>query len=133
MSTRSNIALYNTETQTAQVIYVHYDGYYSGVGTTLKKHYQDVEKVKKLISGGDISSLAEEVEIPENVIHDFDNRNEKITTFYGRDRGETGVESETRYLSKDKLHTLKDNDYLYVFLEKEGFWLYTHTETLVEL
>jgi len=135
MSTRSNIAIYNTETETARVIYCHFDGYYDGVGKTLKEHYQDVEKVKKLIEGGDISSLGEHVEIPNGEKHDYNNRNTEfdITTFYGRDRGETGINAKTRYLSKDKLHRLKANEYLYVFLEKEGFWLCTHTKELVEL
>ena len=133
MSTRSNIAIYNTKTETAQDIYVHYDGYYSGVGATLKEHYQDVEKVKKLIAGGSISSLGQEVEIPEGVEHTFNEPAKDITVYYGRDRGETGQEAQTSFLSFDKLHTLLDNEYLYVYLEIEEKWLCTHTKTLVEL
>tara|TARA_R110000737_G_C14538373_1_gene478527 strand:+ start:514 stop:915 length:402 start_codon:yes stop_codon:yes gene_type:complete len=133
MSTRSNIVIYNTKTEMSKSIYVHFDGYYSGVGATLKEHYQDVTKVRKLIAGGDVSSLGELVEIPEGVDHSFDNKNKDITVFCGRDRGESGVEAQEEQLEFDRLKRLRENEYLYVYLELEEKWLCTHTETLVEL
>ncbi|MDD3586777.1 MAG: hypothetical protein PHQ75_06300 [Thermoguttaceae bacterium] len=42
-----------------QAIYSHFDGYIDGVGATLKEHYQAREKIEKLISLGDISSLCD--------------------------------------------------------------------------
>jgi hypothetical protein len=133
MSTRSNIAIYNTETETAQYVHVHSDGYYSGVGATLKEHYQDVEKVKKLIAGGNISSLEKEVDIPEGVQHDFDSRDENVTTFYGRDRGDTGDEAQTINITKENLPRLRRQEYLYVYLELEEKWIATHTEAFINL
>ena len=134
MATRSNIAIYNSESQIAEYIYVHVDGYYEGVGAILKEHYQDVQKVKRLIAGGDISSLGKEVEIPEGVEHSFESPAEDVTVFYSRDRQESDVEAQKVYLlSLDKLHRLKKEEYLYVYLELEKKWLCTHSKNLVEL
>lgn len=56
MSTRSLIAYDNGENVFAA--YCHWDGQPSGVGWTLFQHYRgDVDKVKSLISLGEISSL----------------------------------------------------------------------------
>lgn len=63
----------------------------SGVGATLREHYADPAKVDALIALGDISSIGEEV----GEQHDFNARGHKMTTAYGRDRGETGGESKT--------------------------------------
>ena len=58
MSTRSNIAI---ETKDGQVkaVYCHSDGYLSGVGKTLIQHYTNYDDVEKLINGGGISSLGD--------------------------------------------------------------------------
>jgi len=42
----------------------------------LKEHYKDREKVEKLIALGDISSLGEEVDIPNGVEHSFEKPHE---------------------------------------------------------
>ena len=87
MATRSRIAIEN-ENGTVTSIYCHYDGYPSGVGETLQQHYTDHEKVKKLISLGSLSSLYENVDIPEGVKHDFNRPADGITVAYHRDRGD---------------------------------------------
>lgn len=89
MSTRSYIG-YVTESGKVKYVYCHFDGYPSGVGSTLIKYYTDPKTIAKLISMGGISSL--EAKIGRK--HPFDSRNndkpenEKQTTFYHRDRGE---------------------------------------------
>lgn len=61
MSTRSNIAILNND-GTVTAIYAHWDGYIDYNGRILSESYQEIEKVKKLISGGDLSSLYREIE-----------------------------------------------------------------------
>jgi len=75
MGTRSTIGMLN-DNGSIDYIYSHWDGYFDGVGKMLHSHYNDTNKVAELLSYGDLSSL-------EPTIAD--------TTFYGRDRGETGV------------------------------------------
>ena len=55
MSTHSFICMEDDDS--IRAIYSHFDGYLDGVGATLKGHYQDREKIEKLISLGDISGL----------------------------------------------------------------------------
>jgi hypothetical protein len=81
MATRSTIAMATAEG--IRSVYVHWDGYPDGVGATLENHYQDVEKLERLMSIGDISSLREDI----GEQHDFNSASD-VTTFYGRDRGE---------------------------------------------
>ena len=50
------------EDGTLEAVYCHYDGYPEGVGKTLKEHYQDPDKVERLIEGGGMSCLAPDVE-----------------------------------------------------------------------
>ena len=61
MSTRSWVAIqsasHDKEGGVCQFVYSHYDGYPSGVGLTLLKHYNSKSKAKELISGGDISNI----------------------------------------------------------------------------
>lgn len=88
MSTNSRIAIEN-ESGTVTSIYCHWDGYPEYVGKMLHEHYNDKEKVKKLIDLGSISSLSENVHAPEGVKHDFENPAHGVTVAYHRDRGET--------------------------------------------
>jgi len=61
MATRSFIARYNPDTEDYTSIYCHWDGYPTGVGLTLRDHYNIDEKVSFLMAQGDISSLRESV------------------------------------------------------------------------
>lgn len=56
MSTRSRIGMI-MEDGTVHSVYCHYDGYLAYNGEILNKYYNTPEKVKELISLGDISSL----------------------------------------------------------------------------
>ena len=49
------------KTETGEVVasYVHYDGYLSGVGSTLAEHYTDPKVVKDLCEVGSLRSLKE--------------------------------------------------------------------------
>ena len=92
MATRSTIAI-KTE-DGIKAIYCHWDGCVDHNGKILKEYYHTTDKVKALIELGDLSVLS--TEIGEK--HDFDDRSthkDEWCTYYGRDRGETGVEAQT--------------------------------------
>lgn len=133
MSTRSNIAIVHPD-GTVQSIYVHSDGYPSGVGATLLNHYTDVAKVKELISLGGLSSLGEVI----GEKHDFDWMNEfhldwdvihadpryKMCNAYGRDRGEKGTRARKHKSFGDALRYC-DNEYTYFFSVTSNVWTFS--------
>lgn len=89
MSTRSIIGKAD-ETGAVMFVYCHWDGDPDGVGVTLAKHYTDPAKIDTLLAHGSISTL--EAEIGDEP-HSFEDRPDGITTFYGRDRGDTGIQA----------------------------------------
>lgn len=91
-------------------IYCHFDGYYDGVGVTLKDHYQNREKLEHLLTKGDISSLEEKLE--------------ECQVF---------EDTETRYFDSrsDLLRAANDLciEYVYLFTEKsEWEWIETYDD-----
>ena len=77
MATRSTIALEYAD-GTVEQVYCHWDGYLDHNGNILRNSYTDPFKLQELINLGDISSLDDSIE---------------STTFYMRDRGESGCEA----------------------------------------
>ena len=59
MSTRSRVGIKN-EDGTITSVYVHHDGYPSGVGEVLFRNYNDETKIRKLMELGDMSSIGSE-------------------------------------------------------------------------
>ena len=88
MATRSTIGMVQ-EGGTIRSIYCHFDGYPDGVGVVLKDHYTDTTTIENLLDLGDLSVL--DVEIGEK--QDFGARKEGWCLFYGRDRGEDGIDA----------------------------------------
>jgi hypothetical protein len=120
MATRSRIAIEN-EDGTVSSVYSHWDGYPSNNGRILMEHYKDRTKLQKLIDLGSLSSLAQEVEIPEGVSHSFESPGLGITVFYGRDRGEKDVQAQSHTDRKAFLRSdVEEYGYL---LTIEGEWL----------
>jgi hypothetical protein len=60
MGTQSLIAIKNKD-ETYDAVYCHFDGYPSGVGTTLKDYYKTEDKIRTLISFGGMSCLKDNV------------------------------------------------------------------------
>lgn len=115
MSTRSYIGRL-TEDKQVFFVYCHFDGYPSGVGTTLREYYDRPEDVIKLLSFGDISVLAPTVE---------------QSFFYGRDRKEPGTEQQQ--ITYDEFMSEKI-DYRYLFDEYSEEWsCYNIQGDLVEI
>ena len=100
MGTRSMIAIQNPHNKTVRAVYCHWDGYLEHNGAILQKHYSNSPKVNNLIALGDISSLRPEIGEKhafsrlETPMDDeaYDKLYGDMTTYYGRDRGETGTE-----------------------------------------
>ena len=114
MSTRSYICIEN-EDKSISGIYCHSDGYLTYNGAMLLDHYSDREKVKELISLGDLSTLLPKLHPDKDKPHsfDYDNRQDDVCVFFGRDRGENGVQATTVELEKlDKDIFI---EYVYVF------------------
>lgn len=121
MSTRSNVGI--KEGGKFKYIYVHFDGYPTGVGATLRKHYIDPKKVEQLISLGDCSVLGDVLE-PERESFDYDSKvlNENGSMFYGRDRGEKGVEAKIQNWDEYVKEQSDDIWIEYIYVFENGEW-----------
>jgi len=118
MATRSTIA-YVDENGYIHQVYAHWDGYLSGNGKLLQENYNTYEKVKELVSMGNISSLAENIGIQ----HDFDTFDPAysyMTTFYGRDRGESCPGPKVYCDFDDYERNYQSEEYNYLF--NDGVW-----------
>jgi hypothetical protein len=92
MGTRSAIG-YKTE-KGIRAVYCHYDGYVVGAGRILQENYQAAYKIARLIEQGDMSYMAPEPMPTAGSGHSFETPEEGVVIYYGRDRGETGVETK---------------------------------------
>lgn len=128
MATRSNIIM-QTADGTCRRIYIHFDGYISGVGKTLHKYYNTPDRVNALIELGDLSALYPTLEAPED--HSFDNPAEGVTVAYGRDRGEEG----TGAVSFQSLREAAEDheEYLYAFIEGKWYWTQDYPDQPLKL
>lgn len=118
MSTRSNVGIINAD-GSVTAIYVHNDGYPSGVGKTLREHYNTEDKVRDLLKLGDLSILGEVIGEKHNFdAHDFTT---KWCRAYGRDRGEKGTKARKHKTVKEACSSF-DNDYAYLFDPTENRW-----------
>lgn len=120
MSTRSYIFKENQD-GTYTGIYCHFDGYLSHNGSILLNHYSNREKVEKLISKGNLSSLAPNIDPDPNKPHSFDEPQEGVCVFYRRDRGGKDEDAiVVRLKQLDRNHSI---DYYYVF-GLDNVWYY---------
>lgn len=120
MATRSRIGMEQPNGE-VKSIYCHHDGYESGVGSTLKEHYTNPEKVEALIALGDISILEPLIEpdVP-GVEHSFDKPALCVTVAYHRDRGEE-FRAPRVDASVDSFSRSDIEEYGYVFTQ-QGEW-----------
>jgi hypothetical protein len=118
MATRGNIGIVNQD-GSINGIYVHFDAYPEYVGKTLLNNYTNTEIVNQLIDLGDLSSLGEHLYVTG---HTWGAPIEGVCVAYGRDRGESGVESR-RFISEIEYKMNgKGVDYQYLF--KDNKWYY---------
>ena len=125
MGTRSTIAY--KEGNTIRAVYCHWDGYPSFNGRILQNFYQEARKIGQLVELGDLSSLGAEL----GVKHPFDERidadeyKDTRCTFYGRDRGEDGVDAKEFGDIQEWLDNYSWSDYAYLWNGTE--WLVHNT------
>lgn len=134
MATRSRIGILN-EDGTITSVYCHWDGYLSYNGKILFESYNSEERVRELLSYGGISSLTPDI----GVKHLFDcpypygspeyDEYKKMTTFYGRDRGEEGMDAKVHPSVRD----FKKYGEEYTYLFKDGAWTYLAGSRWVKL
>ena len=129
MSTRSVIGVMHGEK--VKTIYCHSDGYLEHNGRILQEHY-DSARANNLVALGDLSSLG--ADLGEK--HDFDIKavygtpeyvaemeaREKICTFYGRDRGETGTEFQVAHTFEEFLTQCDNSGAEFYYVMKDGVW-----------
>ena len=119
MGTRSRIGVMHGDK--CKSVYCHWDGYLDHNGRILLEHY-DSAKTNHLVALGDISSLDRTVEIPEGVEHTFENPVKGITSFYGRDRGETGCEFAVDHTFEDFMKRVDGCGAEFYYIMKDGVW-----------
>ena len=120
MATRSNIGIVNDD-KSITFIYCHYDGYPEYVGKMLLQHYNTAGIVNELMDLGDLSQLCEKL-YSDNNSHTFDKPQKNVCVAYGRDRGETEVDSRTFEDLGEYEHFGSGVDYQYLF--EDGKWMY---------
>jgi hypothetical protein len=118
MATRSTIGMVLEDGQTIRSVYCHWDGYPEGVGATLKEYYTDSTTIENLLDLGDLSVLSENIGQKQ----DFDNRTEGSCLFYGRDRGETGINALTHADENEWIGFRKGNGCEYGYLWNGVSW-----------
>ena len=125
MATRSAIGVMHGDN--VKAVYCHWDGYLSHNGRILQDHY-DSTKANFLVALGDISSLKSEIGEKHPFSHyDVEGMTQEqyyeqfgnMTTFYGRDRDETGTEYKT-FFNDQELFAGVDAEYFYVM--RDGVW-----------
>lgn len=118
MATHATISYFDEDTKKYHSIYSHWDGGLEWVGKVLKEHYSSLDKVKKLVALGSISSLGERI-APIGK-HSFDEREKGVTVAYNRDRGDEW--ENVKPLVSSKLKKADRQDYNYLF--ENGEWKY---------
>jgi hypothetical protein len=119
MSTRSLIGVMHGDK--CKAVYCHFDGYLSGVGRMLLENY-DSAKANNLVALGDISMLEENILMSKDSEHSFDNPEPGVTVFYGRDRGEVGIEYKV-FQDYDEMLDFCDRCVLeFYYIMKDDVW-----------
>ena len=128
MGTRSRIAVMHGSV--AKSVYCHWDGYLEHNGAILLEHY-DSSKANQLVALGDLSALRPEIgtphafsqfELEEMDREEFVRTTENMCTFYGRDRGETGVEWKVDHTFEEFLARAKGCGAEFYYVMKDGVW-----------
>ena len=114
------------ENNSITYIYNHSDGYLEYLGKMLIEHYNSEKQAKTLVSLGDVSVVKEKLTPEEGTIHNFDNRQEGVSIFYSRDRGENWDDIKPIRIN----NTVFENPdytivYIYVYDVEEQTWLFT--------
>ena len=114
MSTRSYIGYCDNGFKNITASYCHWDGYVEYNGMILNESYTTIEKVKKLVDGGDMSSLKENVE-EIRYYKDENTEASKVKDFEEMGKYMSGI------------------DYVYLFNVETEVWYFVHSYHLYEM
>ena len=140
MATRSTIALEYAD-GTVEQVYCHWDGYLDNNGRILLEHWSDPTKLQQLIDLGDLSSLGPNIgdkhefscpyEYNTLEAQEWRAKYQEVCTFYGRDRGEDGVEKRKYENYQQYLKTGQQEEYNYILRQIDGgaVWLVASYKT----
>ena len=130
MGTRSRIGVMHGTV--CKSVYCHWDGYLEHNGAILQEHY-DSARANNLVALGDLSSLRANIG-EKHAFSQFDLRAEEVAgyklltenmcTFYGRDRGETGIEFKVAHTFADFLEQCDNCGAEYYYVMENGEWYY---------
>ena len=128
MGTRSRIAVMHGSV--AKSIYCHWDGYLEHNGAILLEHY-DSSKANQLVALGDMSALRPEIgekhafsqfELEGMDREEFVRTTENMCTFYGRDRGEEGVEWKVAHTFAEFFEQVNNCGGEWYYVMQDGAW-----------
>lgn len=127
MATRSIIGVMHGDV--CKAVYCHWDGYIDHNGRILMEHY-DSAKANNLVALGDISSLGEEIgeQHPFSYVNTeidgdtYERLYGKMTTFYGRDRGEKDVGYKVLNSYDEFLEFFNGCGAEYAYIMNQGVW-----------
>ena len=128
MGTRSRIGVMHGDK--VKSISCHWDGYLEHNGAILQEHY-DSAKANQLVALGDLSSLRPNIgekhafsqfELPAEEVEAFKALTEDMCTFYGRDRGEKGVEFKVAQTFAEFLGQAEGCGAEYYYIMRDGVW-----------
>jgi hypothetical protein len=113
-----------------QATYLHNDGYPLHAGYILATFYGTAEKVRTLLSLGELSAIAERPAPAPNEPHTFADPAPGVTVAYHRDRGEALCPAK-RYASPEAYLTeaTRDTPASYLYLFDGDHWLYASQAT----
>ena len=128
MGTRSRIGVMHGDV--CKSVYCHWDGYLEHNGRILQEYYNS-SRANELVALGDISSLGELIG-EKHPFSPHTSAEDKIaheaaaaagwTTFYNRDRGETGVEFATDFSFESFLNRVEGTGAEYYYIMRDGVW-----------
>ena len=128
MGTRSRIGVMHGDK--LKSVYCHWDGYLEHNGAILLEHYDSV-KANNLVALGDLSSLGKVIGEKHPFSPHFDEGSKAAydaaqeagyCTFYGRDRGEHGVEFQVSHSFNDFLDKCEAGGIEYYYIMQDGVW-----------
>ena len=128
MGTRSRIGVMHGDV--VKSVYCHWDGYLEHNGKILQEHF-DSALANHLVALGDLSSLRPELgekhafsqfELPADEVEAFKALTENWCTFYGRDRGETGVEWKVAHTFDEFFDQCEGCGAEFYYIMRDGVW-----------
>ena len=123
MATKAAIGIIDPKTGGIEGTTCHYDGYLDHVGKTLVLHYDTTEKVKELLSYGQMSSLGSVV--GNKLMDEPSDQSENRCEFYCRDYGESFAAVQARKYVGDAQFVSSNHFVDYFYLFDGANWYYT--------